>query len=100
MQATNQKAKQILRVLLEPDMAMQIELRVSGSGPQTEPKLWGIVLADVIRHLARACAQEYGLDQCPVLDLQHEVHQALTEELASDPPSETGGGVIRGGPGG
>lgn len=96
----NQKPKQILRVVLEPDMSMQIELRVSGSGSETEPKLWGVILADVVRHLARACVQEYGLDQSKVLDLQYEVHQAFTEELASEPPSDMGGGVIRGGPGG
>jgi hypothetical protein len=96
----NQKAKQILRVVLEPDMAMQIELRVAGRDPQTEAKLWGVILADVVRHLARACAQEYGLDSAKALDLRYDVHRAFTEELASEEPDDMAGGMVRGEPGG
>jgi uncharacterized protein DUF5076 len=96
----NQKAKQILRVVLDPDMAMEIELRVAGGGPESEAKLWGIILADVVRHLSRACAQQYGLDSGKTLDLMYEVHQAFTDELSSEDPGDMAGGFIRGGPGG
>jgi uncharacterized protein DUF5076 len=97
----NQKAKQkqILRVVLDPDMAMQIELRVAGRDSETEARLWGVILADIVRHLARACAQEYGLDSGKALDLMYDVHQSFTQELSSEGP-EMGGGFIRGGPGG
>jgi Domain of unknown function (DUF5076) len=103
MQATNQnqkRGKQILRIVLEPDMAMEIELRVAGRDSETEAKLWGIILADVVRHLSRACAKEYQLNPTETLDLRLEVHRAFTEELASEDPGDMAGGMVRGGPGG
>lgn len=55
-----------------------------------EPRAWGIMLADVIRHLADALSQDQGMGRQDSIEA---VLSALQDELA-DPTSDTHGDFV------
>jgi uncharacterized protein (DUF2267 family) len=56
-----------------------------------EPDAWGIMLADVVRHIANAHEEEYGRDPREVITA---VRQALERELAK-PTTQAEGSFVR-----
>jgi hypothetical protein len=61
-----------------------------GSGQVREERAWGILLADVIRHIANAMQERYG---DPPERTRAELVRALTEEL-DIPTSDAKGGFL------
>jgi hypothetical protein len=53
-----------------------------------DPASWGVVLADLARHVARACAETAGLSSDAALN---RIQQALIAELDSPTDEPTGG---------
>ncbi len=56
-----------------------------GNWPQNESIGWGILLSDVIRHVADALRKEQGIDQAETI---HQIRVTLIKEL-DHPTSET-----------
>ena len=54
---------------------------------RNEPAAWGVLLADVVRHLATALESENGVDASDILA---DIVESLTQEL-DDPTSEANG---------
>jgi len=57
------QAREVLRVWFEPDSVNQIVLKTTWE----DPAAWGLLLADLARHAAKAYANE-GLDPQKALD--------------------------------
>jgi len=64
------------------DNAPHVSLRVSA---WDDPGTWGIMLADLARHVARAYAQDKGLDQAETLNRIHAVLAAKIKSPTDDP---------------
>lgn len=56
-----------------------------------EERAWGVILADVARHLAKALESGYGLDSRTAMNA---IMKQFNEELA-EPTSITEGGFVR-----
>ena len=55
---------------------------------QNEPRAWGILLADVVRHLANAIQEEYGEPSDETAEL---IVQSLLREFEEPTSNATGG---------
>jgi hypothetical protein len=73
--ATDRETVEVLRVWAAPGEAQQLVLRTTWP----DAGAWGLLLADVARHAAKAYANE-GRDEHEVLA---RIHQFLAAELAS-----------------
>jgi hypothetical protein len=93
------QSKEILRVSLHPDWSQQSEIRLAGSDPVQEAGLWGIILADVIRHLSKA-VQEHSEPPMPERKFREAVLAEVRKELLRADPKDMNGGFLRGGPAG
>ncbi len=83
---------EMLRVwIAEKSLWCSVKLGMYEDTNISEEKAWGTILADAARHLANACAQEYGSDRAKTLQL---IRLAFLDELR-DPTSETRGGFVR-----
>ncbi len=77
--AKNAGAVEVLRVWAEPGAAQQLVLQTTWK----EPGAWGLLLADVARHAAKAYAAE-GVPEAQALD---RILQLFRAELAA--PTDT-----------
>jgi uncharacterized protein DUF5076 len=69
---------ELLRVLMHPNKDLQISVRHGAGHPLEEySKQWGLILADVVRHLSIAYEKTDGADI-------HEVREALLRHLQED----------------
>jgi hypothetical protein len=75
----NPAALELLSARLAKDR-LQVVLRIGKEfeAREDEPKIWGIVLADIARHVARGLADRYDLDESRVLD---SVRYSFLDEL-------------------
>ncbi|WP_421917140.1 DUF5076 domain-containing protein [Mesorhizobium sp.] len=78
--AKSAKAVEVLRVWAEPGTAQQLVLRTT----RKEPGAWGLLLADVARHAAKAYATE-GLPEAQALDRILQLFQAEFAERTGTP---------------
>jgi hypothetical protein len=80
--ASNAAAVEVLRVWAVPGEAQQVVLKTTWK----EPGAWGLLLADVARHAAKAYANE-GLNEAQVFN---RIRQFLEAEFASptDKPTQ------------
>jgi hypothetical protein len=79
---------ELIRVLLLPDNDLEISVR-HGAGHELEhaAKQWGLVLADIIRHISLAYHQVDGED---MQEVRETVMRYLQEDLTKpDPAHET-----------
>ncbi|MFY9953266.1 DUF5076 domain-containing protein [Bradyrhizobium sp.] len=83
---TDPKSFELLRVWIA-NKGQHVSLR---TGVWSDPAAWGIMLADLVRHVANAYQQDAGLDQLKTLQ---RIKAALDAELGS--PTDEPSGQIR-----
>jgi hypothetical protein len=83
---TDPKSFELLRVWIA-NKGQHVSLR---TGVWNDPAAWGIMLADLVRHVANAYQQDAGLDQLKTL---RRIKAALDAELGS--PTDEPSGQIR-----
>ena len=77
------ESKEILRVWIAEE-AQHVSLRV---GIWEDPAAWGIMLSDLINHVANAYSQDGNLDRAKVVK---RIRAALEAELSSPTDNPTG----------
>ena len=79
--AKNPSAVEVLRVWAEPGAAQQLVLQTTWK----DPGAWGLLLADVARHAAKAYAAE-GLSEPQALDRMFQLFCAEISTPTDTPP--------------
>ena len=74
--------------IAEKDLHCTLNIGMWQEDGRPEPKAWGILLADVIRHIANAMRDEYGMAPDKTID---SVVESLHREL-ENPTSKVKGG--------
>ena len=80
----NKGSIELIRVLMHPNNDLQISVRHGAGHPLDQyAKQWGVVLADVVRHISIAYQKTEGAD---VQEVREAVLEYLEEDLAKPDP--------------
>jgi hypothetical protein len=86
------RSKEMIRVwIAEKGLHAALNIGIWEEHELDEPNAWGIMLADVVRHIANAHQEEYGRDPREVITT---IRTALERELAK-PTTDVEGSFVR-----